>query len=86
MEPFSVNDDFSMDVFARGRTLLQEPLLNKGAAFVDEERTALRLHGLLPTRWLTLEEQVAQCYAAFSKRSSDLEKHVYLRRDRKSVV
>src|SRR3989304_3603576 len=43
----------------RGAELLEQPLLNKDTAFTDRERDAFGLHGLLPTRVLTIEEQVA---------------------------
>ena len=32
----------------RGRDLINQPLLNKGAAFTDQEREAFSLRGLLP--------------------------------------
>jgi malate dehydrogenase (oxaloacetate-decarboxylating) len=44
--------------------LLDTPLLNKGTAFTDEERTQFGLHGLLPPCEETLEEQVARAYEA----------------------
>ena len=34
----------------RGKTLLYDPVLNKGMAFNEAEREALGLHGLLPPR------------------------------------
>ena len=37
-----------MDVKFEGLALLTDPLLNKGSAFTEEERTAFGLHGLLP--------------------------------------
>ena len=41
-----------------GRTLLEKPLLNKGTAFTDKERNECGLHGLLPPRVTTIEDQV----------------------------
>jgi len=55
------------------------PTLNKGTAFTYEERTRWQLHGLLPTRVETLEDQVARAYQAFKRKQDDLERHIYLR-------
>src|SRR5215470_13821174 len=63
----------------RGMELLDTPLLNKGTAFSDEERTAFGLHGLLPPYIETLEEQAARAYEAFQRKTDDLERHIYLR-------
>lgn len=68
-----------LDVPFTGRLLLERPLLNKGTAFTMEERHALRLLGLLPPNEETLEEQVARAYEAFGAKSTDLERHIYLR-------
>jgi malate dehydrogenase (oxaloacetate-decarboxylating) len=43
-----------------GYDLLNNPLLNKGTAFPDEERDRFFLHGLLPPHVGTLEEQEAR--------------------------
>jgi malate dehydrogenase (oxaloacetate-decarboxylating) len=59
--------------------LLETPLLNKGTAFTDGERTALGLHGLLPPQVETLDQQVVRAYEAFRRKSDDLERHIYLR-------
>jgi malate dehydrogenase (oxaloacetate-decarboxylating) len=59
--------------------LLDTPLLNKGTAFTDEERTQFGLHGLLPPCLETLEEQVARAYEAYKRKDDDLERHIYLR-------
>jgi malate dehydrogenase (oxaloacetate-decarboxylating) len=59
--------------------LLDTPLLNKGTAFTDEERTLFGLHGLLPPHVETLEEQVARAYEAYARKDDDLERHIYLR-------
>ena len=43
-----------------GFDLLNQPMLNKGTAFSDEERDAFALHGLLPPHVGTLEDQAAR--------------------------
>jgi malate dehydrogenase (oxaloacetate-decarboxylating) len=63
----------------RGMDLLDTPLLNKGTAFTDEERTLFGLHGLLPPHVETLEEQVARAYEAYARKDDHLERHIYLR-------
>jgi len=62
-----------------GTDLLNRPLLNKGTAFTDEERSKLSLLGLLPPHVETLEEQVARAYEAYKRKDDDLERHIYLR-------
>src|SRR6267142_5349510 len=65
--------------FPRGTDLLNTPLLNKGTAFTEEERTRFGLQGLLPPQVETLDEQVVRAYEAFQKKDDDLERHIYLR-------
>jgi malate dehydrogenase (oxaloacetate-decarboxylating) len=48
-----------------GTALLADPMLNKGTAFTEEERTAFALHGLLPPHIGTLE--VSRRPAAFRR-------------------
>jgi len=62
-----------------GTELLSHHTLNKGTAFTDDERTRLGLHGLLPLRVETLDEQVFRAYEAFQHKDDDLERHIYLR-------
>jgi malate dehydrogenase (oxaloacetate-decarboxylating) len=59
--------------------LLNTPILNKGTAFSEEERTRLGLHGLLPPQVETLDEQVLRAYDAYQRKDDDLERHIYLR-------
>ena len=62
-----------------GTALLTDPLLNKGTAFSEEERTAFALHGLLPPHVGTLEEQVVRRLQAVRKLGTDLDRYVTLR-------
>merc|ERR1719309_447489 len=45
----------------RGIDYLRDPRLNKGMAFTLEERQVLGIHGLIPPRFKTQEEQVDLC-------------------------
>ncbi|KAJ3053670.1 hypothetical protein HK102_011662, partial [Quaeritorhiza haematococci] len=62
-----------------GHLLLERPLLNKGTAFTAAERRELGLLGLLPPHEETLEEQLDRAYQAFGDKTTDLERHIYLR-------
>lgn len=62
-----------------GMDLLDTPILNKGTAFTEEERTEFGLRGLLPPHVETLDEQAVRAYEAFQKKDNDLERHIYLR-------
>jgi malate dehydrogenase (oxaloacetate-decarboxylating)(NADP+) len=62
----------------RGVDLLHDPLLNKGTAFTDAERAVLGLRGLLPPRVLTQDGQVNRVLESFRRKTSDLEKYIYL--------
>jgi malate dehydrogenase (oxaloacetate-decarboxylating) len=68
-----------VSVSRRGHALLDNPRRTKGTAYTEEERAALGLLGLLPPQIETLEQQAARAYEAFCTRSSDLDKHIYLR-------
>jgi len=63
----------------RGMDLLDRPGLNKGTAFTEDERSKLRLHGLLPPHVESLDEQVVRAYEAYGRKDDDLERHIYLR-------
>ena len=63
----------------RGMYLLDTPILNKGTAFTDEERSAFGLHGLLPPHIESLGEQTSRAYEAYLRKADDLERHIYLR-------
>ena len=63
----------------RGRQLIEDPLLNRGPAFTETQRSEYGLRGLLPPHVETLEMQVERAYEAYQGQATDLDKHVYLR-------
>ncbi len=65
-------------VSSLGHALLAQPLLNKGTAFTARERDAFGLHGLLPPRVATLDEQVARALEHVRRKGDDLERYVGL--------
>lgn len=69
----------AIKVTKQGRELLRDPLLNKSTAFSSEEKEQFHLYGLVPNITETLEEQVVRCRDAYKAKTTDLEKHIYLR-------
>ena len=64
--------------FSRGMCYLHDPALNKGTAFTEAERNALGIWGLLPPGVQTLEEQVVRVMGNYHRKTSDLEKYIFL--------
>jgi len=64
-----------IEVDLEGAALLTNPLLNKGTAFTDDERTTFALHGLLPPHFGTLDNQLARRLQAVR----NLDRYVFLR-------
>ena len=62
----------------RSHDMLNDPFLNKGTAFNEEERAKYGLTGLLPSCIQTIEEQSNQAYAQYQKKDSDIEKRHFL--------
>lgn len=62
----------------KAHDILNNPFLNKGTAFTNEERQELGLVGLLPPYVQTLEEQAAQTYHHYQQKPSNLEKRLFL--------
>jgi len=62
----------------KGKALLMEPFTNKGTAFTARERDELDLHGLLPPRVCTMEEQLTRVYENFLSKPAPLDKFVYM--------
>lgn len=61
-----------------GRSLLNNPKLNKGCAFTEEERKAFHLKGLLPYQIESLEQQAARMYVQYHEHLTNLGKNIYL--------
>ncbi|HZD79478.1 MAG TPA: NAD-dependent malic enzyme [Actinomycetota bacterium] len=61
-----------------GAALLEHPMLNKDAAFTDNERDVFGLHGLLPVRVRSMEEQVQVEVEKIRRKSDPLEQYIGL--------
>jgi malate dehydrogenase (oxaloacetate-decarboxylating) len=62
----------------RPEDILNDPSRNKGTAFTQKERDALKLNGFLPYHTSSLEEQVEKRYQNFKAQESDLSKWAFL--------
>jgi malate dehydrogenase (oxaloacetate-decarboxylating) len=84
----SAADGYPLRIRARGRSVLSNPMLNRGTAFAPEERQALGLQGLLPSGVTTLDMQLRRVYAQYRRQPDDLAKNVFLAnmRDRNEVL
>jgi malate dehydrogenase (oxaloacetate-decarboxylating) len=73
---------------AEGQEVLRHPLLNKGTAFPTAERAHFGIEGYLPPAVSTMELQLSRCHEAYGAKTTDLERHIYLRslQDRNEVL
>ncbi len=62
-----------------GKLLLELPEYNKGTAFTYRERCENGLLGMMPYSQESLSLQVDRAYRAYTRKDSDLEKHIFLR-------
>lgn len=62
----------------RGVDLLHDPVLNKGTAFTEAERSALGLRGLLPPRPVPVETQLMRVLENIRRKPDDLERYIFL--------
>jgi malate dehydrogenase (oxaloacetate-decarboxylating) len=90
-EPYEVGsaaEGYPIRIRARGRSVLTNPMINRGTAFTTEQRQALGLQGLLPSGVSTLEGQLRRVYAQYRRQPDDLAKNVMLgnMRDRNEVL
>lgn len=61
-----------------GVRILHDPVRNKGTAFTDAERDALKLTGLLPPRVHSMAEQELRVLGNIRAKPTDLERYLYL--------
>jgi malate dehydrogenase (oxaloacetate-decarboxylating) len=65
-------------VTLRGEALQDDPVLNKGTCFTEEEREALGLRGLLPPGVATEEEQRERAYENYRRSGGDVQRYLFL--------
>jgi malic enzyme len=70
--------DRYLAVYARGASLKDDPVLNKGTCFTREERDALGLTGLLPSAVQTPDEQLSRAYGNYLKAGDDVKRYLFL--------
>jgi malate dehydrogenase (oxaloacetate-decarboxylating)(NADP+) len=62
----------------RGIDVLNNPVLNKGTGFDEQEREELGLVGLLPASIESIDRQVERVLGHLEQKPSDLERYIYL--------
>ena len=62
-----------------GFNLLNNPRLNKGTAFTEEERDIFSLHGLLPPHIGTLDQQMSRRKKVLDGHANEFDKYSYMR-------
>jgi malate dehydrogenase (oxaloacetate-decarboxylating) len=67
-----------LEVSLTGHALLDNPLLNKGTAFPEDERAEFGLLGLLPPSIATVEQQLARTYGNYKMKDCDIERYIFL--------
>ena len=68
-----------IETWLTGFDLVNYPMLNKGTAFTEEERSQFALHGLLPPHIGNLEDQAARRLKVLRSFKSDFVSYTYLR-------
>ena len=62
----------------QGVKILHDPVRNKGTAFTEAERDALKLRGLLPARVHSIAEQELRVLGNVRAKPTDLERYLYM--------
>ena len=73
------DSDAIIETELSGIDLINQPLLNKGTAFTEDERDQFRLHGILPPNIGTLEEQVRRRLQVLRSFATNFERYAFLR-------
>jgi malate dehydrogenase (oxaloacetate-decarboxylating) len=72
-------DGKSIETGLRSYALLNNPRLNKGTAFTEQERTIFSLHGLLPPHEGTLDDQTARRLKVLRNYEAPFAKYAFMR-------
>ena len=72
------SEDERLELLVRGTEILNDPLLNKGAAFTIRERDELGLRGLVPPKVSTLDEQLERVLENYHSKTDPMEKYIFL--------
>ena len=67
-----------LPVRRKGQALITDPMLTKGTAFPEEERTKLGLRGLLPPAVSNIDQQLQRVYEGYQRQSDDLNRYLNL--------
>jgi malate dehydrogenase (oxaloacetate-decarboxylating) len=76
---YRITDEGILETGLSGFDLINFPMLNKGTAFSENERTDFALHGLLPPHVGNLEDQAARRLKVLRNFETDFERYAYLR-------
>ncbi len=76
---YRITSDGVLETGLSGFDLINFPMLNKGTAFTENERTDFALHGLLPPHVGNLEDQAARRLKALRDFATHFERYAYLR-------
>lgn len=76
---YRITGDGVLETTLSGFDLMNFPMLNKGTAFNEHERTEFALHGLLPPHIGCLEDQAERRLKALRNFQTDFQRYAYLR-------
>ena len=76
---YRITPDGVLETRLAGFDLINFPMLNKGTAFTEKERTDFALHGLLPPYVGNLDDQIARRLQALRGFETNFERYAYLR-------